>query len=223
MDAGLYLSATRIRSWAEKHFGSKPASIILTHGHFDHVGSLKDLADDWDVPVYVHPLEMPYVTGQSEYPKPDPTVGGGMMSIMAPFYPRGPIDISHRAVELPAGEVPGLPGWGWLHTPGHTDGHVSFYRESDRTLIVGDAFCTTKQESMTAIATQRPELHGPPAYYTSDWDAAEQSVRKLAALRPHTVAPGHGLPMSGSHVADALEELGKNFNTVARPKPRRAA
>ena len=40
-----------------------------------------------------------------------------------------------------------MPGWRWVHTPGHTAGHVSLFRDADRTLIAGDAFVTTKQES----------------------------------------------------------------------------
>jgi glyoxylase-like metal-dependent hydrolase (beta-lactamase superfamily II) len=225
IDAGLYLSAARIRNWAESQFGPRrPSAIVLTHGHFDHVGSLKDLADGWDVPVYVHELEISYVTGRESYPKPDASVGGGMMSILAPFYPRGPVDLGNRVEPLPGdGSVPYMPGWRWMHTPGHTRGHVSFFRDQDRTLLVGDAFCTTKQESATAIATQRPELHGPPAYYTSDWDAAKRSVELLASLRPQTVAPGHGRPMTGPDVAEGLDSLALNFDEVARPHHGRRA
>lgn len=221
IDAGLYLSATRIRHWVEGIFGegAKPQSIILTHGHFDHVGALKDLAAHWDVPVYAPPLELPYITGRSSYPPPDPSVGGGLMALMSPLYPRDPIDIGTRARSLPTdGSVPGLPDWKWLNTPGHAPGHISFFRELDRLLLAGDAFCTTKQESFLAVAQQKPELHGPPAYYTPDWDAARASVERLAALKPFTIAPSHGLPMSGPEVAEQVQLLATDFDRIARPE-----
>src|SRR5438105_4618439 len=50
--------------------GSRPEAILLTHGHFDHAGSARELADRWDVPVCAHPLERPYLEGKS-YPPPD--------------------------------------------------------------------------------------------------------------------------------------------------------
>ena len=81
-----------------------------------------------------------------------------------------------------------------------------------------DAFCTTKQESLLAVATQRPELHGPPAYFTTDWDAARDSVRRLAALKPMFVAPGHGRPMAGQEMTERLDELANRFDEVARPE-----
>ena len=222
IDAAVPMTAFRIKSWAQETFGGPPNAILLTHGHFDHVGDVKDLAETWNVPVYAHPLEFPYLTGQLEYPAPNWKAGGGSMPLISPALPRGPIDIGDRLQSLP-GEgselsLAELPGWTLLHTPGHTPGHVSFYRPSDGTLLVGDAFCTTPAESFFAASfTQPPELHGPPSYFTSDWNAAKTSVRKLAALNPTTVAPGHGKPLSGPQVAAALVRLADDFERLAVP------
>lgn len=223
IDAGIPFSASRIKSWAEENFGSAPRAIVLTHGHFDHVSAAKDLAASWNVPVYAHPLEFPYLTGQEEYPAPNWAAGGGLQSLMSPMYPRGPVDLSSCLRALPAEgaelTLAELPGWTLLHTPGHTPGHVSFFRESDRTLLVGDAFCTTKPESFfDANITQPPELHGPPSYFTQDWTAAKASVRKLAALQPSTVATGHGKPLSGTTVAEKLAQLANQFDQIAVPE-----
>jgi len=220
IDAGLAMSAGKIKHWAENHFGkgTRPQAIILTHGHFDHVGAIKDLLKDWDVPVYAHTAEFPYLTGHEKYPPPDPSVGGGLMAVMSPLYPRTSADLTGKVQALPAdSSVPTLPGWRWLHTPGHAPGHVSLYRDEDKTLIVGDAFCTTDQNSFLAVAKQKPELTGPPAYYTPDWEAARESVRLLAELRPKTIAPGHGLPMCGDEVAEQVMKLAINFDHIAMP------
>ena len=221
VDAGLYGSADRIRRWAREHFGdTPPTSIILTHAHFDHVGALNDLVDAWKSPVHAHADEIEYVTGAREYPPPDPSVGGGVMARLSVLYPRRPIEFDRYVGELPAdGSLRGLPGWRWIHTPGHTAGHIALFRDADRTLLCGDAFCTTRPESFfAAMITQKPELHGPPAYFTTDWEAARESVRRLTALDPLTVAPGHGQPMSGDETTRGLATLAARFDEIARPE-----
>ena len=199
VDAGLPFSESLIRKWAEKTFASAPNAILLTHGHFDHVGAAKALGEHWDVPIYAHPLEVPYLTGAREYPAPNFAAGGGLMSLMSPLLPRGPVDLSERlrplsnlGEEITLGE---MAGWQIMHAPGHTPGHVSLFRPEDRLLLAGDAFCTTKPESFfDSSITQAPELHGPPAYFTADWNQARASVQKLAALEPLVVAPGMANP-----------------------------
>ena len=220
IDAALPLSAGRIKNWGKENFSTPPNAIVLTHGHFDHVSAAKDLAKEWDVPIYAHPLEFPYLTGKQEYPGPNWKSGGGMMSLTSPTLPKGPINLGDRLRALPdeGSEVAVMPGWTLLHTPGHTPGHVSFFRKEDGTLLVGDAFCTTKPESFfEAALAQHVELHGPPAYFTSDWTAAKVSVRKLAALEPRVVVPGHGKPLTGIDVAQALHRLADDFDRVAVP------
>jgi glyoxylase-like metal-dependent hydrolase (beta-lactamase superfamily II) len=219
VDAGLPGSADKIKRAAAQAFGgSRPAAILLTHGHVDHVGAIHTLVREWDVDVYAHPLELPYLTGRSSYPPPDPFVGGGAMPWLSLLFPRKPIDLGARVHVLPEdGSVPGLAGWRWIPTPGHSPGHVSFVRDADRTLIAGDAFVTTKQESLVAVMTQRPEVHGPPMYFTPDWGAARRSVRHLADYAPTAAITGHGPPMRGERLQSALRQLASQFDERARP------
>ncbi len=223
IDAALPMTAGRIRGWAEKHHGNPPNAIVLTHGHFDHVSAAPALAEDWDVPVYAHTLEFPYLTGDREYPAPNAGAGGGLMSLLSPLYPKGPADLRGRLQPLESGPCAAMPGWEVIHTPGHTPGHCSFYRASDRMLLVGDAFCTTKPEAFfEAALAQSPELHGPPSYFTSDWAAAQDSVERLAAMDVAVVAPGHGKPLAGGNLNDKLRQLATQFRAVAVPENRKS-
>jgi glyoxylase-like metal-dependent hydrolase (beta-lactamase superfamily II) len=226
VDAGLPGYASTIQQAARDFIGSDapPSAIVLTHGHFDHVGSLEKLLYGgpglrrWDVPVYAHRLERPYLTGRSPYPPPDPLVGGGAMALLSRLYPRGPIDISERLQPLPDdATVPFARSWRWVSTPGHSAGHVSLVRDRDRTVLAGDAVTTTKQESMVAVMTQRRELHGPPAYFTADWQAAADSVGRIASLEPEVLATGHGEPLAGAEMRHGLRELAARFRERETP------
>jgi glyoxylase-like metal-dependent hydrolase (beta-lactamase superfamily II) len=221
VDAGLKTSAPKIRAMARELFGenSKPSAIVLTHGHFDHIGSLRSIAEEWDVPVYAHYLEMPYLAGKSSYPSPDPTVGGGIMPVVSVVFPRGPINIWNRLNILNEGDsLPNLPEWKFFHTPGHAPGHISLFREADKVLIAGDAIITTNQQSALSIMFQKKQLCGPPKYFTYDWQLAKQSVKVLMDLEPEIVATGHGKPMQGSEMREALHDLYNNFNKEAVPE-----
>ena len=221
VDAGLMGYAGQIKKRAEQLFGAgnKPKAIILTHGHADHAGSLSALLKEWgDVPVYAHRLELPYLTGKSSYPPPDPAIGGGGMSYMSWVFPIGPMNFGDRIRAIADdGQIPELPGWRAIHTPGHAPGHVSFFRDKDRTLIAGDAFVTTNQNALTSVATQREEFHGPPAYFTCDWEAAKNSVLKLNNLNPVAAGTGHGVSVRGLDLKLGLNRLAHDFESRSIP------
>ena len=220
IDAGMPKSGHKILEVATERFSrnNRPSAIFLTHGHFDHVGGIVTLLEEWETPVYAHPAEFMYLSGREAYDEPDTKVEGGLLAKISSIYPHEPIDITPALVPLPhSGNLPGLPGWKWIHTPGHTPGHVSFFRESDRTLIAGDAFVTVRTDSFYKVIIQKEEINGPPRYFTTDWDAAFESVKKLEALKPEIAITGHGPAMEGEELRSGLKELVDDFYEVAVP------
>jgi glyoxylase-like metal-dependent hydrolase (beta-lactamase superfamily II) len=213
LDAGTEGNAKSIQQIAEEYFGNgaRPRSILLTHGHFDHSGSAGALADEWEVPIFAHHLEIPYLTGKSKYPPADPTVGG-FMAQMVRFFPNKAYDYGDRVQELDHDlDALGMDGWELIETPGHSPGHVSFFRDEDGVLLPGDAFATVDQASAYKFLTMKPEVSLPPTYYTCDWKAAHESVKELAGLRPKVIGAGHGEPMRGREARDGLKRLAKEW------------
>jgi glyoxylase-like metal-dependent hydrolase (beta-lactamase superfamily II) len=211
VDTGLPgIGASLIQRAAAARYGAHvaPYGIVLTHGHFDHAGSARALARLWNVPIFADTLELPYLTGQSSYPPPDPTVGGALAT-MSRCFPYHAIDLRPNLMPLTADEdeLSILPGWRVLHTPGHTPGHISLFRESDRTLIAGDAVATMNQDSWVTTVTMPKELSWPPTPMTTDWFAAMESVQLLAELNPSMVAAGHGVPMRGPNMPAMLRHF----------------
>ncbi len=143
----------------------------------------------------------------------------GLVAKMSPIFPNEAINLGENIQAIPSdGSVPFMPDFQWIHTPGHTSGHISLYREKDKVLIVGDAFVTVKQESLYKVITQTKEISGPPRYLTTNWQAARKSVEKLEALKPSVAITGHGLPMEGKELARELKKLVDHFEQIALPK-----
>jgi glyoxylase-like metal-dependent hydrolase (beta-lactamase superfamily II) len=219
------LAAARVR------FGdAPPAAILLTHGHFDHSGSAAALARHWGLPVHVFRDELPYVAGLQHYPEieePDPPAGGLMRLFVAsnmPRFVRKRLETKLVARETlgdvargfdPDDGVPGLADWQAIPTPGHSPGHVAFWRARDRVLVSGDALLTVDADSLWGVLLNRPQIARPPSPVTVDWRQAKASVAALARLRPRVLAAGHGTPLTHPAVADDLQAFARRFAGAA--------
>jgi glyoxylase-like metal-dependent hydrolase (beta-lactamase superfamily II) len=213
-----------IRRTAESLFGAntRPASILLTHYHPDHSGSALELARTWGCPVYMHPEELPLATvgdfsTVEKYANP---LDRGIILPVLRAMPRQRVEsmlskdrIKDVAWALdPGGAVPGLPDWQCIPTPGHTPGHIAFFRAGDRTLITGDAVVTADLNSfrgllLWCLRLNKPRISGPPWYSTFNAQSAKESVATLAAFEPRVLASGHGMPVKGDGISAELRAL----------------
>src|SRR5581483_6709556 len=82
-----------------------------------------------------------------------------------------------------------IAGFQVLDVPGHSAGHVAFWREADRALVSGDVL--TNMDTITGL----PGLHEPKAFFTPEPARNRESARRLAALEPELVCFGHGAPL----------------------------
>jgi glyoxylase-like metal-dependent hydrolase (beta-lactamase superfamily II) len=214
VDAGWQSDRAHIAQAAVPLFGvgSRPENILLTHCHPDHAGAALDLARGWDREVLMHPAELPIATGDFEAMRAfaGPLDRWVVLPIMRAMGGRRREAVLSRSSmgEVarpfdPGGEVPGLPGWQCLPTPGHTPGHVAFYRPADRILISGDALVTLRVNSPLGLLG-RQGLSGPPWYTTWDRKAASDSVMAMARLEPTVLCPGHGTPVTDPNLAAAI-------------------
>jgi glyoxylase-like metal-dependent hydrolase (beta-lactamase superfamily II) len=215
IDTGWPGSAAAIRRSAEAAFGpgARPAAILLTHLHPDHSGSARELARAWEVPVLVHPRELPLAAGYvPEFANP---LDRRVVLPLLHRLPRGVrqrIEAGSDDTDLvqaldPDGPPPGLPDWECVPTPGHTPGSVSFRRPRDRLLVTGDALLTVDLTAPSGLVLGRRRL-APPLRFT-DWDRTTTlaTIASLAALGPRGVLAGHGHPVVGPAVPGLVRTL----------------
>ena len=235
IDAALANCGRLIRKTAESLFGANthPASILLTHDHPDHAGSAVELARMWDCPVYVHPDELPLVAIEDlstieKYANPlDRWIVLPLLRAM----PRRRVEAMLSSASIkdvvrafdPSAAVPSLPDWECIPTPGHTPGHVAFFRTSDRVLITGDAIVTVNLNSfwgflLWSLRLNKQRVSGPPWYSTWNWRTAKVSVTAIAGLEPRVLASGHGVPMSGDEIARDLHTFADHFSEPTAEK-----
>lgn len=177
VDAGTRHAARRIR----RALGSTvPTAHALTHAHADHQGSSAALCEAYGIELWASAVE----AGNVESGDIDPLSVDNVITRWQRRRWAGPAHPVAR--RLRAGDVVG--GFTVLETPGHSPGHLSFWRASDRTLVAGDVLFGRHP------LTGRPGLHQPPPVFTPDPGLNRIQIRRLAALEPAVVCFGHGPP-----------------------------
>jgi glyoxylase-like metal-dependent hydrolase (beta-lactamase superfamily II) len=229
VDAGWKQDGSRIREAARSLLGPgmAPTAILLTHVHPDHDGSASELAQAWGCPVYVHPAEVPIASGDfaamMRYAGPlDRWLILPIMRAVGRRRREAILAASSLAGIVqplqPGGALPGMEAWEWIHTPGHTPGHVAFVRSRDRVVLSGDAILTLKVNAWSGLLRQEQGLSGPPWYTTWDRGAATASIVAIADLEPLVLASGHGLPLQGIGTAAAVHAFAARQMRDHRPR-----
>jgi glyoxylase-like metal-dependent hydrolase (beta-lactamase superfamily II) len=218
IDAGWAQDAERIRSAVRSVLGAEaaPSAILLTHVHPDHAGSARHLVAEWGCPIFVHPAEIPIATGDfaamTRYAGPmDRWLILPLMRAIGRRRREAILEAGSLAgIAGPLGRdgsIPGIDDWHWVHTPGHTPGHVAYVRDRDRVVISGDALLTLRVNAVAGLLWGSQGLSAPPWYTTWDRDASRVSIRSIADLEPSVLAGGHGRPLAGPGTAAAVREF----------------
>lgn len=153
----------------------------LTHAHADHAGGSKRLQATLGVPIWVGAYDAAGLRSGRAEPGDVPFGRSALRSYMK-FPGAEPNRELREGDELSSGFVA-------LETPGHSPGHLSYWREEDSTLICGDVFFNM------SLVTTAVGLHTPPGVFTPDPAQNRESARRLAALQPTLVLFGHGPPL----------------------------
>lgn len=146
-----------------RRVGLRPEAILLTHAHFDHLGAVAPLVEALNLPVYLHPADLPLYQSAAQ--------SAARWGLLLPQPPE-PVEPLAEGQTLDFGL-----GLEVLYLPGHAPGHVGFYRQGH--LVSGDV--------LFRGGIGRYDLPG------SDPQALFASLQRVAKLPPETVVyPGHG-------------------------------
>jgi glyoxylase-like metal-dependent hydrolase (beta-lactamase superfamily II) len=179
IDAATRRAPRRILRQLEGHAVSAHA---LTHAHPDHQGASAAICERLGIPYWVGEVDVPL----AEDPKKmEATQAPHPLNRMVMKYWSGP----GRHVDRHLHEGDEVAGFSVIDVPGHSPGHIAYWRESDRVLILGDVL-----NNMDVI-TGLPGLRDPKPHFTSDPVENRRSARKLAQLEPKLVLFGHGAPL----------------------------
>lgn len=178
IDAGRRWDAGRIR---RQLAGREISLLALTHVHPDHQGCAHEICEARGIPLACHEADVDAMEGRRPVRATSHPVAKTFRRLW-----QGP----PHAVARPLREGDEVGEFRVVHAPGHAPGEVIFWRESDRLAICGDVIRNI------GFLTLRTRLGEPPESLTPDPTENRRSIRKLAALEPRLILPGHGPPVT---------------------------
>lgn len=168
----------------------RPRMVALTHCHPDHQGVARIVCRQFKVPLACHELDVPAMEGRV------PMTPGNWILRLGERVWAGPPARVGRVLR----DGDDVAGFRVVHTPGHTPGHVLFFRESDRVALAGDVLANMN------FITCKPGLREPPPFFSENTRENRASIRKLAALEPSLVCFGHGPPLVRTELLQKMVE-----------------
>lgn len=176
IDAGTRWDRGRIFAEIE---GRELSLLALTHVHPDHQGVAKDVCEARGIPLACHVDDVDAMEGRRPVQEAAPT---NPYNRLIKRIWQGPPHPVGRVLR----EGDEVAGFRVVHTPGHARGEVVYFRDADRVAICGDVIRNM------SYATGLPGIKEPPEIFTYDPAENRRSIRKLAALEPSLILPGHG-------------------------------
>ncbi|HEX7239988.1 MAG TPA: MBL fold metallo-hydrolase [Longimicrobiaceae bacterium] len=183
---------------------------LVTHMHLDHVGLVRRVREACGARLLMGALDAERMAHAEADPEDEAEYRSGLVrrggapeelrrGVEADRGRANPLSAFVPADDLLRGEgggLPGCPGWRWAWTPGHTAGHVSLHRPGDGVLVAGDAVLPRVTPTI-GVNRQRAD---PVGDYL-------EALRRLEALGPALLLPGHGEPLEGGAAAARIAEL----------------
>jgi glyoxylase-like metal-dependent hydrolase (beta-lactamase superfamily II) len=177
IDTGLPRSSRKIVKYIEKtgHKPTEVSTIIITHHHIDHIGSLKNIKKTTNAKVASHELEAPIISGETVPPKPKNLFMRAFGSM---------IKVQPVKSEVILKENDQIDGLTVIHTPGHTPGSIALLDSKRKAIFVGDT-----------IRSTGGKIRQSPENYSLDPAEARKSIGKIASFEFDVLLSGHGEPL----------------------------
>jgi hydroxyacylglutathione hydrolase len=188
VDAATRLAGRRIFRQVDGH---EVNTHVLTHAHPDHQGATHEVCERLNVPLWCGELDVEAAENPERIRDSQPQALINRIIFRVWAGPGHPVARRMR-------EGDEVAGFKVLDTPGHSAGHITLWRESDRVAIAGDVL------NGMNLVTSVPGLHEPPKKFTPDPARNRESIKRLATLEPRLVLFGHGPPLR-----DAAAKLSK--------------